>query len=146
MELHNLLTLDCTKTAVQCSSKKRILELISELAAKRLDQQPQKIFEGMLTREKMGNTGIGYGIAIPNGRIQGNKAVAVFLRCENPIQFDAVDNQPVDLLFALLIPEEDCDFHLNTLSSIAKKLSDKQLCRQLRQADSDRAVFEIITG
>ncbi len=146
MEINHLLTLNCTKNAVQCSSKKRALEIISELAAQRLNQQPQKIFESMLNREKMGSTGIGHGIAMPHGRIQGNKIVGVFIRCETAIQFDAIDNQPVDLLFALLIPEDECKAHLETLSFIARKLNDKPFCRQLRHADSDQAIFDIITG
>lgn len=146
MELNQILTLDCTRSAIQCSSKKRALEIISELAAHRLDQSPQKIFECMLTREKMGSTGIGYGIAIPHGRIPGNKIVGVFIRCTEAIPFDAIDNQAVDILFALLIPEEDCKTHLETLSFIAQKLTNKQLCRQLRHANSDQAVFDIMTG
>ncbi|WP_407331494.1 PTS IIA-like nitrogen regulatory protein PtsN [Enterovibrio sp. 27052020O] len=147
MELKDVLKLDCTKSAVLCSSKKRALEIISELAAIELDQNPQKLFECMLGREKMGSTGIGNGIAIPHGRIFNSEhAVGVLIQCSEPIEFDAIDNQPVDLLFALLVPDEQCKEHLKTLSLIAKKLGDRQVCRQLRQASSDQELYDIITG
>lgn len=146
MQLSTILSLDCTKSAVLCTSKKRVLELISELAAQKLDQNPQKLFEALLGREKMGSTGIGNGVAIPHGRINGiNQAIAVFIRCSEPIPFEAVDNQQVDLVFALFVPEELCKAHLSTLSYIAEKLSDKQRCRQLRNATSDAEFYEIVT-
>ncbi|CZF78372.1 MULTISPECIES: PTS IIA-like nitrogen regulatory protein PtsN [Grimontia] len=147
MELKDVLKLDCTKSAVLCSSKKRALEVISELAASQLDQNPQKLFECMLGREKMGSTGIGNGIAIPHGRIfNSDHAVGVLVKCAEPIEFDAIDNQPVDLLFALLVPDDQCKEHLKTLSLIAQKLGDKQICRQLRHASSDQELYDIITS
>lgn len=146
MKLKNVLRLDCTKSAVQCSSKKRALEIISELAAKQLGQNPQKLFECILNREKMGSTGIGNGIAIPHGRMfHSDYPVAVLLHCSTPIDFDAIDNQPVDILFAFLVPDEQCKEHLNTLSLIVEKLNDKHLCRQLRHASSDQELYDIIT-
>ncbi|AWK80926.1 TPA: PTS IIA-like nitrogen regulatory protein PtsN [Photobacterium damselae] len=146
MQLSNVLSIDCTKSAVSCSSKKRALEIISEIAAEHLDQNPQPLFDCMLNREKMGTTGIGNGIAIPHGRINNSdKAIAVFIQSQEPIEFDAIDNQPVDLLFALLVPENQCSEHLKTLSAIAEKLSDKQLCKQLRCAQSDEELYQLIT-
>ncbi|UJF19581.1 PTS IIA-like nitrogen regulatory protein PtsN [Vibrio sp. SS-MA-C1-2] len=146
MNLNSILSLDCTKSAVQCSSKKRALEIISELAAKKLEQNPQKLFDSMLSREKMGNTGIGKGIAMPLGRIHhSDHAIAILLQCETPIEFDAVDNRPVDLLFALFVPEQQCKDYLVTLSDIADKLTDKNLYRQLRYAKSDQELYQIIT-
>ncbi|MGR5240898.1 PTS IIA-like nitrogen regulatory protein PtsN [Photobacterium damselae] len=146
MQLSNVLSIDCTKSAVSCSSKKRALEIISEIAAEHLDQNPQPLFDCMLNREKMGTTGIGNGIAIPHGRINNSdKAIAVFIQSQEPIEFDAIDNQPVDLLFALLVPENQCSEHLKTLSDIAEKLSDKQLCKQLRCAQSDEELYQLIT-
>ncbi|MEH6530219.1 MULTISPECIES: PTS IIA-like nitrogen regulatory protein PtsN [Photobacterium] len=147
MHLSNVLSLDCTKSAVHCSSKKRALEIISEIAAEHLDQNPQPLFECILNREKMGSTGIGNGIAIPHGRIQNSdKAIAILIQCQDPIQFDAIDNQPVDLLFALLVPDAQCKEHLKTLSSMAEKLSNKQVCKQLRTAKSDEELYQIMTN
>lgn len=146
MQLSSVLSLDCTRSAVHCSSKKRALEIISELAASRLTVAPQTLFEAMLAREKMGSTGIGNGIAIPHGKMEpSTTTVAVFIRTEQPIPFDAVDNQPVDLLFALLVPEDQCQQHLQTLSAVAKRLADKSVCRRLRTALSDEELYQILT-
>ncbi|MGL4601444.1 MAG: PTS IIA-like nitrogen regulatory protein PtsN [Plesiomonas sp.] len=145
MQLSTVLSLDCTRSAVHCSSKKRALEIISELAAQRVNIPAQTLFEAILAREKMGSTGIGNGIAIPHGKTDaGSATVAVFLRSEQPIPFDAIDNQPVDLLFALLVPEDQCKEHLETLSAVAKQLSDKAVCRRLRTAQTDEELYQIL--
>ena len=146
MQLDEVLSLDCTKSAVHCSSKKRALELISHIAASHTGLDSTALFECMLSREKMGSTGIGNGIAIPHARMSSDsKAIAVLLQCDEPIEFDAVDNRPVDLLFALLVPETQCKEHLQTLSSMAKRLSDKHMMKSLRQAKSDEELYHIIT-
>jgi len=146
LELSSVLSLSCTRNGVHCQSKKRALEIISELAAKQLNLPHQTIFEAILTRERMGSTGIGNGIAIPHGKLVEDtlRAVAVFIRLEQPIAFDAIDNQPVDLLFALLVPADQCKTHLHTLSLVAKRLADKTVCRRLRAAQSDEELFEIM--
>ncbi|MBD8513114.1 PTS IIA-like nitrogen regulatory protein PtsN [Photobacterium sp. WH77] len=147
MQLSRVLSLDCTKSAVHCSSKKRALEIISEIAGQHLNQNPQPLFECMLNREKMGSTGIGNGIAIPHGRVtDSEQAIAVLIQCQQPIQFDAIDNQPVDLLFALLVPDAQCKEHLKTLSGMAEKLSDKAVLKQLRAAKSDEELYQIMTS
>ena len=145
MLIQDFLSRDCTHGAVPCSSKKRAIELISELAARRLGLDEQDLFERLLAREKMGSTGIGGAIAIPHGRVpDGPPLTAVFLTLEQPIAFDAIDNQPVDILFALLVPESECKIHLKTLSLIASKLNDKTFCRQLRQAADDDALYQLM--
>ena len=147
MQLSEILTLDCTKSAVQCTSKKRALEMISELVAEHTGQNSTELFECMLSREKMGSTGIGNGIAIPHARMQSSdKAVAVLLQCESPVEFDAIDNRPVDLLFALLVPDAQCKEHLKTLSSMAERLNDKQVLKQLRKAQSDQELYDIMVN
>ena len=97
LQLSNVLNQECTRSAVHCQSKKRALEIISELAAKQLSLPPQVVFEAILTREKMGSTGIGNGIAIPHGKLEEDtlRAVGVFVQLETPIAFDAIDNQPI---------------------------------------------------
>jgi len=108
LQLSTVLNQECTRAGVHCQSKKRALEIISELAAKQLSLPSQVVFEAILTREKMGSTGIGNGIAIPHGKLEEDtmRAVGVFVQLETPIAFDAIDNQPVDLLFALLVPAD----------------------------------------
>ncbi|MDP2572952.1 PTS IIA-like nitrogen regulatory protein PtsN [Vibrio penaeicida] len=146
MQLSEVLALDCTKSAVQCTSKKRALEIISEVAATHTGQNSTELFECMLNREKMGSTGIGNGIAIPHGRMmESDQAVAVLLQCQEPIEFDAIDNRPVDLLFALLVPDAQCKTHLKTLSAMAERLNDKSTLKSLRNAQSDQELYDIIT-
>ena len=116
-------------------------------SSERLGASRQVLFESLLAREKMGSTGIGAGIAIPHGRIDDAFApTAVLMTFSEPIPFDAIDNQPVDLLFALLVPESECKQHLKTLSLMASKLGDKAVCRQLRQATSDEELYQIMTS
>ncbi|PIJ51053.1 PTS IIA-like nitrogen regulatory protein PtsN [Erwinia sp. OLTSP20] len=147
LELNSVLSQSCTRNDVHCQSKKRALEIISELAAKQLNLPHQTIFESILTRERMGSTGIGNGIAIPHGKLEEDtlRAVGVFIRLDQPIAFDAIDNQPVDLLFALLVPADQCKTHLHTLSLVAKRLADKSICRRLRAAQNDEELYQIIT-
>ena len=147
MRLNEILSLDCTKRAVQCTSKKRALEMISEIVAMRTGQNPTELFECMLSREKVGSTGIGNGIAIPHARMHStDQAIAVLLQCESPIEFDSIDNRPVDLLFALLVPDAQCKEHLKTLSSMAERLNNKQVLKQLRKAKSDQELYDIMVN
>lgn len=147
MEFTSILTRDCVSSVVPCSSKKRVLEYVSELAAKRLPLlDVRTIFESLLAREKLGSTGIGNGIALPHGRLTAgiDQAVGVLVKCTEGVEFNAIDNRPVDLVFALLVPEEDCKFHLKTLATVAERLSDKQLLKQLRSATSDDELYQIM--
>lgn len=121
--------------------------MISEIVADKTGQSSTELFECMLSREKMGSTGIGNGIAIPHARMQSSdKAIAVLLQCESPVEFDSIDNRPVDLMFALLVPDEQCKEHLKTLSSMAERLNDKQVLKQLRKAQSDQELYDIMVN
>ncbi len=127
--------------------KKRALEIISEIAAEHTGQNSTELFECMLSREKVGSTGIGNGIAIPHARMHdSDKAVAVLLQCQAPVDFDSIDNRPVDLMFALLVPDAQCKEHLKTLSCMAERLNDKTVLKQLRNAQSDQELYDIIVS
>ena len=146
MRFNEILSLESTLSAVQCSSKKKALEMISELAASSLNLPSQDIFEILLAREKMGSTAIGNGIAVPHGKLEGEgaKVVAFFLQLEEPIDFEANDNQPVDLLFALFVPEKECQTKKAILSLVAQYLLDKNIARQLRTATSNQELYQIL--
>jgi PTS system nitrogen regulatory IIA component len=146
MEIEDILTPDCTKCAVQGTSKKRILEIISQVAAQHLpDIDQTTILTSLLSREKMGSTGICNGIALPHGRIENLQNVtAILITCNPAIEFEAIDNQPVDIFFAILVPEEQAQGHLQTLATIATKLSDKKRIKLLRHATTSQQVFEAI--
>ncbi|MDT9587251.1 MAG: PTS IIA-like nitrogen regulatory protein PtsN [Candidatus Arsenophonus melophagi] len=144
----SMLTPSCTLNNVQCTSKKRALEIISEIASIALNVPENIVFDSLLTREKVGTTAIGGGIAIPHGTLHNchsSETVGVFLQLAKPIAFGAIDNQSVDLLFALLVPSEQYAAHLHTLSVIAKRLSDKNLCRHLRAAKNPEELYQLIT-
>ena len=146
MELSSILQPECTTCATP-GSKKKVLELISDLAAVQYPTlSSQEIFESLLAREKMGSTGIGNGIAIPHGRLSNiSQPVAVLIKCEEPISFDAIDKQPVDILFALLVPADQCEQHLSTLSSMAEKLNNKHIVKQLRKTQDESELYQVIT-
>ncbi|MBE8166947.1 MAG: PTS IIA-like nitrogen regulatory protein PtsN [Shewanella sp.] len=146
MELKIILKPECTTCATP-GSKKKVLELISDLiAAQYPNLSGQEIFESLLSREKMGSTGIGNGIAIPHGRLDSiDTPIAALIKCEQPVPFEAIDKQPVDILFALLVPSDQCQQHLSTLSAVAEKLSDKQTLKQLRRIHDEKELYQVIT-
>lgn len=146
MEISQILHPDCVLCAVQVTSKKRILELISQIANQHLiDIDQATILSSLVSRERMGSTGIGAGIALPHGRLKGlENAMAVLVTCQPAIEYDAIDKMAVDVFFAILVPENKAQEHLQTLSSLAAKLSDKDILKQLRSAKSDHELFQVI--
>jgi PTS system nitrogen regulatory IIA component len=147
MKLQDILTADSTFCAVAGSSKKRILEKICTIAAKKLTHiDSNDLLNSLMTREKMGSTGIGNGIAIPHGRLENtSQVVAVVMTSEQAINFDSIDNRPVDIFIALFVPENNCQQHLTTLQSIAKIFSDKKMAKQVRKCTSNSELFDLIT-
>ncbi|BBN80297.1 PTS IIA-like nitrogen-regulatory protein PtsN [Pseudoalteromonas sp. A25] len=148
MKLSSIVNKDCTKAAVLFNSKKRVLEYISELAHEQLPHlNPHDILNALMSREKLGSTGIGKGIAIPHGRIDGIEQVtAMLLVNQQGIPFDAIDNRPVDIFLALIVPDGDNEQHLKTLAAIAEKLNNKEFCKQLRNAGNDEELYAIIAS
>lgn len=146
MEIKDILSPVSTKNAVRGTSKKRILETLSELAASAANGvEYEVILKSLTSRERMGSTGIGQGIALPHGRLPGMKRpVAVAITCDPPVEFDAIDNKPVDIFFALLVPENENENHLKVLSTVASKLNDRNTVRKLRKAMSDSALYEAL--
>jgi PTS system nitrogen regulatory IIA component len=146
MKLQDILTPDCTICASPGSSKKRILEYLSSLAADKLENHDTfQLLESLVKREKMGSTGIGNGIAIPHGRLDNaTQPIAVVITTEQAINFDAIDHRPVNIFIALFVPEEDCQNHLSTLQSIAKIFREKKFCKQVRKCKSNQELFQLI--
>ncbi len=146
MQITDILSLDCTRCATPGSSKKRILETISHLAHQHLPELAENdILDALVNRERMGSTGIGHGIAIPHGRLQGlRKVTAVLLTSQPAIDFDAIDNKPVAIFFAILVPADQAEAHLQTLSTIAQKLSDKAQLKSIRAAQNNAELFKAV--
>ncbi len=135
---------------VQVSSKKRALEFLSELLAKNEPHlTPAEIFSSLVARERLGATSLGKGVAIPHGRFkEGDKAIAAFLRLKKGVDFDALDEEPVDILFGLLVPETDekgQEEYLQLLAQLAEMLSDPAFRGKLRHAKSREELFDLIT-
>ncbi|RTE86354.1 MULTISPECIES: PTS IIA-like nitrogen regulatory protein PtsN [Gammaproteobacteria] len=147
MDLREILTPDCTKCAVPELSKKKVLETISQMVAPKLGGVSRDdVFESLLQRERLGSTGIGLGIAIPHGRLSNaSHPVAVLITLDAPIEFEAIDNQPVDIIFALLVPENEPEKHLQTLSVVAQRLNSRECCRKLRAASEDLDLYNLFT-
>ncbi|BDX05194.1 PTS sugar transporter subunit IIA [Planctobacterium marinum] len=146
MEIKDILSLDCTRCAVPVTSKKRALQIISDIASEKLETlNEEDVLASLLCREKMGSTGIGQGIAIPHGRVDGlSSPLAIVITCSPGIEFDSIDNQLVDIFFAILVPTEQTDGHLQTLARIAQKLSDKEVIKVIRNCHSDNALYEAL--
>ena len=142
--IDSILTLERTVKSAPASSKKKVLEYLGSFIADHIpESSADDIYERLLNRERMGSTGIGEGIAIPHCRLkQCDKTFGVLLQLEHPIDFDAIDQQPVDLIFALLVPEEATDEHLNTLSMLAQKLSQADYREALRNSPDSKNLFQ----
>jgi PTS system nitrogen regulatory IIA component len=121
--------------------------LISQIANQYLmDIDQATILYSLTCREKMGSTGIGNGIALPHGRLQDlENVIAIVVTSEKPIDYDAIDNAPVDIFFAILVPENRASEHLGTLSAIANKLNNKDTLSRMRKAKTDQELFEAIS-
>lgn len=143
MNIQALVSLDRTECAVQCNSKKRILEIISDIAAQTNPEvEKETVLNALLSREKVGSTGIGNGIALPHGRLpELTKVTAVVVTTTPAINFDAIDDKPVDIFFAILVPENQTEGHLQTLATIAGKLSQKDIIKAIRGAETKEEVI-----
>ena len=146
MSFQVALSPDSTLCAGSGSSKKRILETSSGLAATRIPSMTKhELLESLLQRERVGSTGIGGGIAIPHGKISTHDdVVCAVVTTETAIAFDAIDGRPVDIFIALFVPEDKCNEHICTLQSIAKVFNDKETCKKARRCESNQALFELI--
>jgi PTS system nitrogen regulatory IIA component len=147
MDIQAIVSLDRTECAVQCNSKKRILEIIADIAAKQNENIDQAtVLNSLMARERMGSTGIGNGIALPHGRLAGlEKVIAIVVTSTPAIDFDALDEKPVDIFFALLVPEEQTEGHLQTLATVAVKLSDKETIKAIRRATTSDEILSALS-
>lgn len=146
MDIAEILTPARIASRAEVSSKKGVLELLANLIA---DDKPEltqpEIFDSLCARERLGSTGLGHGVAIPHGRLKGSKqTLGAFVQLVEGIDYDAVDQQPVDLVFALLVPEESTSEHLQILAKLAEMFSDAGLVMQLRAAYSSTRLYDLL--
>ncbi len=144
MQLIDILARDRIGADFRVSSKKRLLEQLAGLLAGDLGAGVERaIFEALVAREHLGSTGLGQGVAIPHGRVGGNlPPTAAFIRLKSPIDFDAPDGEPVDLVLALVVPDHFTDQHLSLLAQVAELFSHAEVCDELRAAKDAQQLFE----
>jgi nitrogen PTS system EIIA component len=141
-----LLPLNHVLLGLDVSSKKRLFEQIGLLFENSRQIPRARVFDSFFDREKLGSTGLGFGVAIPHGRIKALKEpVCAFVRTASAIAFDAPDGQPVNLVFAMLVPEHATEAHLELLSELAQMFSDAQLREALASTDDIQAAHRLIT-
>ncbi|PSJ21484.1 PTS fructose transporter subunit IIA [Halomonas sp. ND22Bw] len=144
MSLEAILPPERTLFGVPGGSKKRVLEFFSTFIAQNIPSlDSQEVFSRLIGRERLGSTGIGHGVAIPHSRNPHCKApIAGFLKLDEPVDFDAIDGEPVDLVFVLLVPEEADDAHLALLGQVAGVMNDAATRSALRRAGSQRELHD----
>ncbi len=148
MTLETILPPERVLYDVPGGSKKRVLEFFSTFIAQNTPSlDSQEVFSRLIGRERLGSTGIGNGVAIPHARSPHcSTPIAGFLKLAEPVDFDAIDGDPVDLVFVLLVPEEADDTHLALLGQVATIMNDAHTRQQLRKADSQRELLALITA
>ncbi|WP_114418517.1 PTS IIA-like nitrogen regulatory protein PtsN [Marinospirillum perlucidum] len=148
MQINEILTLERTLFGVPGGSKKRVLEYFSKFIAQQIPAlDSEEVFSRLIAREKLGSTGIGEGVALPHCRISHCKdAIGTFIRLRDKIDFDAIDGQPVDLIFLLLVPEDANEAHLQTLANLAETFAQDDLRKALRKTDQPEQLYRLLTG
>jgi len=144
MTLQSILSPELVFCNMAGGSKKRLLENSAELIASKVSNvTANQIYEALIAREQLGSTGLGEGIAIPHCRIpRCQTTIGCLMKLKTPVDFDAIDRKPVDLLFFLLVPENTLEGHLDTLRMLAENFTSPAFCERLRAAETDEALFQ----
>jgi PTS system nitrogen regulatory IIA component len=131
---------------LRVTSKKQALQELAKKAAEITGQPERALFEVLMERERLGTTGVGHGIGIPHGKLpELDRLYGLFARLESPIDFDAIDEHPVDLIFVLLAPETAGADHLKALARVSRLFRDRAVCEKLRGTDSAEAIYALLT-
>ncbi len=147
MEIVELIGTEAVVPSLKATSKKQALQELAKHSAKLTGLSERVIFDVLLERERLGTTGIGNGVAIPHGKLAEIKKLhGLFARIEAPIDFDAIDEQPVDLIFLLLAPEGAGADHLKALARVSRLLRDREVCDKVRGTDSAEAIYALLTN
>jgi nitrogen PTS system EIIA component len=146
MELGDLIKLEAVVPSLKAQNKKQVLEELAAKAASMTGLPAREIFESLLQRERLGSTGVGRGIAIPHARVGDLKSIfSLFARLETPVDFDSLDEEPVDLIFLLLAPEHAGADHLKALARISRLLREPQSIEKLRASHDRAALYAVLT-
>lgn len=145
MKINDLITLEAVIPNLKASNKKQALQELAERAAKIVGVDARLIFDVLLERERLGTTGVGQGVAIPHGKLaELDRLYGVFARLDHAIDFESIDDQPVDLFFLLLAPEGAGADHLKALARVSRLLRNKAVCEKLRGSESADALYALL--
>jgi PTS system nitrogen regulatory IIA component len=146
MDIGQLLKRDAVAVRVSANSKRQALVALAEIASRSLGLPEDEILDALLEREQQGSTGVGQGVAVPHARLKGlDRMAGVFVKLETPVPFDAVDDRPVDLLFALFAPQAAGMEHLRALAKVSRLLRQSELREHLRQARTGDALYALLS-
>lgn len=147
MRISDLLTPTSVTTRLKAANKKQALQDLAKRAAPVIGVGERILFETLMERERLGSTGIGNGVAVPHGRLPGLSAPrGFFARLEKAVDFEAVDNRPIDLIFLLVTPEGASGDHLKALALVSRLLRDRKTCEKLRGTDRADALYALLVG
>lgn len=146
MDIADLLRPEGVLPRLKAANKKQALQEMAQRAARITGGHERAIYDVLLERERLGTTGVGHGIAIPHGKLASlDKLHGIFARLDQPIDFDAIDEQPVDLIFMLLAPETAGADHLKALARVSRLLRDQAVCTKLRGTENADALYALLT-
>lgn len=148
MQIKSLLTLDRTQCDTEASSKRAALEVLATIIARDIPAiDGDDLLRRFLARERLGSTGIGHGIAVPHCRISNcDSAIGALITLTQPIAFDGIDGEPVDILFAMLVPDDAHDDHLKNLAALASALHNNVFRQSLRDAKNNKTLYDAAVG
>lgn len=148
MKLTEILSAERVVSGTAVTSKKKALEELSNLlGAGAANLGNHEVFNSLTSREKLGSTGLGHGVAIPHGRVAGvDRSVGAFMRLKHPVDYDSHDGNPVDLIFGLLVPQTATEAHLKHLAAVAEMFSDDAFCAKLRAAQDNASLYALLSG
>jgi PTS system nitrogen regulatory IIA component len=142
MGISDILSENMILADVEAENKRQLLEKLSDFVSKQADLDKNSVFEAILERENLGSTGYGAGVALPHARINGmTKVVVTFARVSTPVDYDALDNKPVDLVAFLLSPENSGEDHLQSLAVISRILNNEDVCQEIRAAKTVHEIY-----
>ena len=148
MQLQELISPERIEFSMPVTSKKRLLEQLSTLMhAGEPDLDEYAAFQSLLDRERLGSTGIGHGVALPHGRLKGlDKAIGAFATLEKEVEYDSIDHEPIRMVFALLVPEQATEDHLQLLARIANVLNDNETRENILSAKNKEEIYQYLTN
>lgn len=146
IDIYSILDRPCTRAGVEANSRKRLLEYASDLLAEQHGLDARTLFDELMNRERLGSTGLGEGVAIPHCRLPCERIHAACLTLEAPVDFEALDGEPVDLVFVLLVPPDENTAHLELLAELARLFGSADNRASLRTTRTDDELYERLTG